>query len=152
MGMNMGLGQRPVQISRLKCNYCNGYLNEHEAKCQLKEMEWLQNVKAEEVVICPKCRSLAYPNGSDYLECSKCNTQYSTNASQEDVGERVFLESVRNMNERSRWGTVLPDKGSGNFPYDNRIKEVQIRMQDNPHYKKWKRKQMKSSKSPKSRR
>jgi len=141
--MGIGLGHKPMQILslRLKCVHCHGYLDAHEPKCQFKEMEGLETEKAEKAVICPKCRDYAYPNAHDYFECSKCHVQYSTNAGHEDLGERVFLEYVRNMGERSCWGIVLPDKGVGNFPYDNRIREVQERMLENPLYKKWVKKQ-----------
>lgn len=143
MSMSMGFTQRPVQRQRLKCNYCIGYLDEHEAKCQFKEMERLENERAENAVICPKCRNFAYPNARDYFECPKCHVQYSTSSLQEDVGERVFLEYVRNMGERSLWAITLPDKGSSDFPYDKRIREVQERMLDNPLFKEWEKKQEK---------
>ena len=138
--MNMGFSflQEPDLRLQQSCTVCDRDVHgQHDLGCRYGERLDLINQRATQkpnIQSCPVCyesRSID-ANHREWLECSKCNTQFSSSGicSEDTDGleQAILLDSKHSEGGYSV--VIMKEKGEGKFPYEeafqNRIEELDL--------------------------
>lgn len=118
-GMGLGLGLQLRQYQ--KCRLCKQPMDEHASDCPIGLKEQLLDKRPQ--ISCPKCNGKVEINKSDWYECRKCHTQYSTGmVAPESEEQEVFLIDWNNDNRMN--AKVLTEKGQGQFLIDEQLQRL----------------------------
>ncbi len=103
-----------------KCVICKYPIGEHDGGCPAGIMEKLQNAKLERSLeFCPRCcRDMVDVNKSDFFECRSCKTQFGSSF----IALGYDVEKLERTKIGSHAAVILPEKGNGKFPMDEKIK------------------------------
>lgn len=118
----MGLSQRCTLRCIQRCIHC-GCSEGHDENCPLGQLENLRDyeLKSSRIAKCPECSGSASVNQTDYYECRSCHMQYCTGRHR-GVGPVLLLDVLGQGMVQAR---ALTEKGTGNFPLDKRIQELE---------------------------
>lgn len=112
----------------LRCLYCKTR-DGHSPYCLQAQLDEL--CRRRKYIECPKCGKNAVDvNQGDYYECRGCHTQYTT-GERDGSFERTFLVINEDIpiDEGVKIVLVLPQKGVGKFPIDERIASLKLEVE-----------------------
>ena len=118
--MNMSMGQH--QYMAMPCPACGKTECEHD--CPRLLLKKLLDEKKR--LICPICNEMAVDiNTSDYYECRKCHTQFSTGVADFENPKKTILDDPGC--DDLLYVSILNKKGQGKMRIDEAVKLAQKR-------------------------
>lgn len=121
MGMGMGFGME--MRMRLLCVICDQDMDAHAETCPQGQMQRL--IESRIVHKCPDCHDWSLEkNRGDFLECRKCREVFTIGLFAPYDVETLPRVIIFTSDDQVINGARFPEKGDGDFPIDEAIKNI----------------------------